>query len=232
MQGQPEAERRRQRRVPLKLPVRVQGRDADGAGWEEMSTCEDASLGGVALLVSHPVRPGQVLHLSVPLPQRFRQYDINDSSYRTYALVRHARPLASALRVGVLFLGRHPPRGAEALPSELFLMPGERAARRARPAPTLRLRLEAEHAPGGVAREEDVPVEHLGPRVAVVRTTRLPVARGTLLAVEEKDGEFRSRAEVTSIAIGADGQPRVSLRFLDEPVPDRLLPQDDAAPES
>jgi len=231
VQGQPEAERRRQRRVPLKLPVRVQGRDADGAGWEEMSTCEDASLGGVAMLVSHPVRPGQVLHLSVPLPQRFRQYDINDSSYRTYALVRHARPLASVLRVGVLFLGRHPPRGAEALPSELFLMPGEHAVRRARPAPTLRLRLSAEQAPGGVEREEDVTVERLGPRVAVVRTTRLPVSRGTLLVVEERDAEFRTRAEVTSIAIGADGQPRVSLRFLDEPVPDRLLPKDDPAPE-
>jgi hypothetical protein len=196
-----------------------------------MSTCGDASIGGVALLVAHPVRPGQVLHLSVPLPQRFRQYDINDSSYRTYGLVRHARPLASALRVGVLFLGRHPPRGAEALPSELFLMPGERAVRRARAALSLRLRLEAEHAPGGVAQQEDVAVEHLGPRVALVRTTHLPVARGTLLVVEEKDGEFRTRAEVSSIAIGADGQPRVSLRFLDAPVPDRLLPRDDRAPE-
>ena len=49
--------------------------------------------------------------------------------------------------------------------------------------------------------------------------------------VEERDGDFRTRAEVTSIAIGADGQPRVSLRFLDEPVPDRLLPKDDPAPE-
>jgi hypothetical protein len=227
--GQPEAERRRQRRVPLKVPVRVQGRDADGANWEEISTCEDASLGGVALLVSHPVRPGQVLHLSVPLPPRFRLYDVNDTSYRTYALVRHARPLASALRVGVLFLGRHPPGGAETLSADLFLMPGERVARQARPAATFRLRLSAEYAPGGVAREEDATVERLGPRVAVVRTTRLPVARGTLLVVEEKGGEFRSRAEVTSIAIGADGQPRVSLRFLDEPVPDRLLPKDDPA---
>jgi hypothetical protein len=226
---QPEAERRRQRRVPLKLPVRVQGRDADGADWEEMSTCEDASLGGVALLVSHAVRPGQVLHLSVPLPPRFRQYDVNDSSYRTYALVRHARPLASAQRVGVLFLGRHPPRGAAAPSSDLFQVPGERATRRARPALTLRLRLSAENAPGGVAREEDVTVESLAPRVAVVRSTRLPVARGTLLAVEEKGGLFRSRAEVTSIAIGADGQPRVSLRFLDDAVPDRLLPKDDPA---
>jgi hypothetical protein len=194
-----------------------------------MSTCEDASVGGVALLVSHPVRPGQVLYLSVPLPQRFRQYDINDSSYRTYALVRHARPVASTLRVGVLFLGRHPPRGAETLPTELFLLPGERTARQARP--RLRLRLEADNAPGGVAREEDVTVEHLGPRVALVRTTRLPVSRGTLLVVEERDGEFRSRAEVTSIAIGADGQPRVSLRFLDDPVPNRLLPKGDPTPE-
>jgi len=140
--------------------------------------------------------------------------------------------LPSALRVGVLFLGRHPPRGAESLPSELFLIPGERVVQRARPVPALRLRLEAEHAPGGVARQEDVRVEHLGPRVALVRTTRLPVARGTLLMAEEKDGEFRSRAEVTSIAIGADGQPRVSLRFLDAPVPDRLLPKNDPAPGS
>lgn len=230
MQGHPETERRRQRRVPLRLPVRIQGRDADGTAWEEMSTCEDASSGGVALLVAHPVRPGQILLLSVPLPRRFRQYDVNDSSYRTYALVRHARPSATALRVGALFLGRHPPRGTELLPAELFLMAGERPERRARPALRLRLRLEAEHAPGGVAQEEDVTVEHLGPRVALVRTTRLPVARGTLLVVEEKDGEYRTRAEVNSISIGADGQPRVSLRLLDEPVPDRLLPRDDTTP--
>ena len=231
MQGQPEAERRRQRRVPLKLPVRVQGRDANGADWEEMSTCEDASLGGVALLVSHPVHLGQVLQLSLPLPQRFRQYDINDSFYRTYALVRDTQPWPNALRVGVLFVGRHPPRRAGGLTPERLLMPGERAVPRARPALTLRVRLSAEHAPGGIAREEDVTVEHLGPRVALVRSTRLPVSRGTLLLVEERDGDFRSRAEVASIAIGADGKPRVSLRFLDAPVPDRLLPKDDPAPD-
>jgi hypothetical protein len=197
-----------------------------------MSTCEDASVGGVALLVAHPVRPGQVLHLSVPLPRRFRQYDVNDSSYRTYGLVRHTRASASALRVGVLFLGRHPPRGADSLPAGLFLMPGEHAARGASPAATLRLRLEAEHAPGGVAQEEDVTVEHLEPAAALVRTARLPVARGTIVMAEERGGSFRSQAEVGSITIGADGLPRVSLRFLDATVPDRLLPRGDAPPES
>jgi hypothetical protein len=219
--------------VPLKLPVRVQGRDASGVGWEEMSTCEDASVGGVALLVSHPVRPGQVLHLSVPLPRRFRQYDVNDSSYRTYALVRHAHASASASRVGVVFLGRHPPRGADSLPTGLYFMPGEHVETEGRPAPTLRLRLEAQHAPGGVAQEEDVTLERVEPPdVAVVPTARLPVARGTVLVVEDPNGEFRSRAEVSGIAIAADGLPRVRLRLLDRPLPDRLLPRVDAAPES
>ena len=65
-----------------------------------------------------------------------------------------------------------------------------------------------------------------------MRTTRLPVSRGDAPGWSRReDGDFRSRAEVTSIAIGTDGQPRVSLRFLDEPVPDRLLPRDDPAPE-
>ena len=49
------AERRKHRRVPMRLPVRVQGRDVDGTTWEEMSTCEDASAGGVGLRLDRPV---------------------------------------------------------------------------------------------------------------------------------------------------------------------------------
>src|SRR5512147_2904433 len=114
------AERRKQRRVPMKLPVRVQGRDTDGTAWEEMSTCEDASAGGVGLRLDRPVVLGQVLHLSLPLPQRFRQYDLTDPSYRVYTLVRNVRPApGGGVRIGVLFLGKHPPRGASALPGEL-----------------------------------------------------------------------------------------------------------------
>ena len=88
------AERRKQRRVPMKLPVRVQGRESDGTTWEEMSTCEDASAGGLGLKLNRPVVLGQVLHLSLPLPQRFRQYDLTDPSYRVYTLVRNVRPAA------------------------------------------------------------------------------------------------------------------------------------------
>jgi hypothetical protein len=87
----------------------------------------------------------------------------------------------------------------------------------------LRLHLEADQAPGGVAQDEKAVPEHLAPRLAVVRVTHLPVSRGAVLAVEEVGGDFRSRAAVSSIVVGADGQPRLSLRMLDAPVPDRLL---------
>ena len=104
------AERRKQRRVPMRLPVRVQGRDADGTTWEEMTTCEDASAGGVGLQVKRKVVLGQVLHLSLPLPPRFRQFDLTDPSYRVYGLVRNARPApGGGVRIGVLFLGKFPP---------------------------------------------------------------------------------------------------------------------------
>jgi hypothetical protein len=223
------AERRKHRRVPMKLPVRIQGRDPDGTTWEVMSSCHDASLGGVGFQIDRGVVLGQVLHLSLPLPQPFRQYDLTDPSYRVYALVRNVRPApGGALRIGVVFLGKHPPRGATTLPGELFLMPGDPAPvdRRRFPRHVVRLnlRLEAEYAPGGVPAAEHTVAEDMGQWGAQVKATTLPVVKGALLQVEEVGGDFRTRAEVRNITIGADGQPRLNLLFLDAAAPERLLP--------
>ena len=213
----------------MRLPVRVQGRDSDGTAWEEMSTCEDASAGGVGLKLNRTVVLGQVLHLSLPLPQRFRQYDLTDPSYRVYTLVRNVLPVpAGGHRIGVVFLGKLPPRGAHALPGELFLMPGdptpvERRKFERRYA-RLSLRLEAENAPGGVAVEERTVAEDLSQWGAQVRARTLPVVKGAVLQVEEIEGDFKTRAEVRNISIGQDGQPRLNLLFLDSPAPERMLP--------
>lgn len=213
----------------MRLPVRVQGRDADGTTWEEMSNCEDASPGGVGLKLARQVVLGQVLHLSLPLPQRFRQYDLTDPSYRVYTLVRNVRRSPDGgVRIGVVFLGRYPPRGAQSLPGELFLMPGDptpvERRKFARHVARLSLRLEAEHAPGGVAVEERTIAEDVSQWGAQVRATTLPVVKGAILRVEELGGDFRTRAEVRNISIGQDGQPRLNLLFLDSPAPERLLP--------
>jgi hypothetical protein len=133
--------------------------------------------------------------------------------------------MRSGGRVGIFFLGKFPPRGAEALPSELFLMPGDpRPTSTARHGFGVTLRLDAEHAPGGVAQEERSIAENVSPRRAEVTTTSLPVLKGATIMVEELGGDFRTRAEVSSISIAKDGSPRLSLLFLDEPVPERLLP--------
>jgi len=105
--------------MPMTLPVRVRGREASGTTWEEMTSCVDVCLGGVGMLLSHPVSTGQVLHLSVPLPTHFRQYDLVESSYQVYALVRNARPSAKGSRVGVALLGRHPPRESAEVPGNV-----------------------------------------------------------------------------------------------------------------
>jgi len=223
------SERRRERRIPLKLPVRVHGRDADGTTWEEMSNCEDASAGGAGFVLKRAVTLGQVLHLSLPLPSRFRQYDLIDASYRVYSLVRNVRPAPGGnVRIGVVFLGRHPPRGAQSLTGDLFLMPGDptpvERRKFARFGTRLNLRLEAEHAPGGVVVEERTFAENVSEWGALVKATTLPVVKGAILSVEEVDGDFKTRAEVRNISIGEDGQPRLSLLFLDGPAPERLLP--------
>ena len=228
-QGTGGAERRKQRRVPLRFPVRVQGREPDGTTWEEMSSCEDASAGGLGLGLKRAVVLGQVLHLSMPLPQRFRQHDYTDPSYRVYALVRNVRPApGGGNRVGLLFLGKNPPRGTESRPGELLLMPGDptpvERRKFQRMLARLSLRLEAEHAPGGVAMEETTIAEDVSLRGAQVKASTLPVVKGAILQVAEVSGDWKTRAEVRNISIGPDGHPRLHLLFLDANAPERLLP--------
>ena len=60
----PKAERRRETRLSLRLPVRVQGHDARNQPWEEMAAMENTSYGGAAMRLKRPVVRGQVLSLS------------------------------------------------------------------------------------------------------------------------------------------------------------------------
>jgi len=220
-------ERRRRNRLEITVPVRVRGREATGATWEEVASCLDASEGGVAIMLTHAVRTGQVLHLSVPLPSRFRLYDFSSSSYRIYGLVRNSRALEARSRVGVMFLGPTPPRGSDTLPADIFRLRGDREARR-EPATALLLRLEAEDAPGGAAQQENAVVEQLTATTAAVRVKYLPVGRGTVLTIETTDRDFMTRAEVTSISIEDMGHARLLLNVVDSPFPDHLLTEGSA----
>lgn len=225
-------ERRQQARLALTMPVRVSGFGPDGQPWTEMSTVKDASASGVAFGLKHPVTRGHVLHLSLPLPKRFRSYDLGEASYHVFALVRavNADPQCTA-RVGVMFLGKNPPRGFEREPSRVYLLPNDPA-----PAPAgkgrerrqharldvfVNIRLTRLQARSGPDQERTI-AENIGRGGARVLTT-MPVLEGDIVLLREVDGDFETRAEVRSQYIGPDNVPRLNLRFLDGPAPDRLV---------
>jgi hypothetical protein len=222
--------RRQDTRMMLSLPIRVQGFKPDGSAWEEMTTLEDVSASGAAFHVRHLVTKGHVFMVSMPLPKRFRRYDLNEPSYRTYALVRHAQSVPTGYKVGVMFLGKTAPRGFDKSPGDLFFLPhdppvetGPKERRQWQRVDTfVNLRVTRMIPQGSGPQEERTIAENISRGGARVLTS-MPVVKGELLMVEELDGNFRSRAEVRNIYIGPDSIPRLNLMFLDGEAPERLV---------
>ncbi len=117
--------RRKHERLELAIPVRVQGYQAGGTTWEEISTTIDVSLRGASFLLNHPLELGHVLRLTLALPKRLRHYDTTDSAYRVYTLVRFVERRSERSRIGVLFFGEYPPRGFHEHPDGRYLLPGD-----------------------------------------------------------------------------------------------------------
>ena len=105
--------------------MRVQGFLSGGGTWEEIASTDDISGQGASFTLSRAVELGQVLHLSLNLPKRLRQYDLTDVSYRVYTLVRGITRKGDRNRVGVMFFGKFPPRGFHERPSARFLLPSD-----------------------------------------------------------------------------------------------------------
>ena len=131
----PTKERRKEIRVGLAIPLRVQGFLADGGTWEEITNTVDVSQGGACFPLTHEAELGQVLLLSLPMPKRLRQYDLNDDDLpRLLARARGAPSGRAAARRGHVLRQVSAPR-----------LPG--AAGGAVPAP-LRLDRQRSRAPG------------------------------------------------------------------------------------
>lgn len=219
---------RKDERMALRIPVKVDGFDVNGP-WQEMTMSVDTSATGVAFTLRHPAHFGQVLLLSLPLPKRFRQYDLTDPSYRVYAVVRRVEPTRERSILGAMFLGKTPPRGFDKNPAGRYLLsqdqaPGTRAERRAHERRDLpyNLKLSRQDAGGPGPQTEYTVAENLGKGGARVLTS-LPVVKGEIVIIEEMAGPFRTRAEIRNIYIGADHIPRLNLKFLDDEAPDRLI---------
>jgi hypothetical protein len=223
-------DRRKGTRMALRVPVRVQGHDADGTPWSEMAITEDADSGGAAIMLRRVVRRGQVLLLTLPLPKRFRAYDPAAASYAVYAVIRNAHPSAEGqLRVGVMFLGRHPPKAHAQNPGGLYLLENDVVAGAAAGRPLYQGAERRAHARYDIAvqltitRPEPVAfgatldqaaTRNIGIGGALVPTA-LPLTRGDVVMVRDLQGILKTRAEVRGLFIGKDNMPLLNLKFLD-----------------
>jgi hypothetical protein len=203
-------------RMSLRLPVRAQGYDPDGSQWVEMTTSGDASAGGAAVDLQHPVRVGQVVLLQMPLPRRFRVFDPQPLSpaYRIYAVVRSRQPDG---RTGLRFLPNHEP-GRTPAPT----LVERRRAHRRDGAFLFVLRCIAEDGELDYRRGEATVADNLSPGGARIKTS-LSLAKGDVVWVAEAGGPFRTRGEVRNVSLSSDGFARVNVMFLDALAPDRLL---------
>ncbi len=190
-------ERRKNPRLGLAIPVRVQGFLASAETWEEMTTTGDVSSGGACFSLQHEVELGQVLLLSLALPRRLRQFDLADSSYRVYSLIRGVRRHLQPAQVGVMFFGKFPPRGFEERPSARYLLPTDSIASAPVPAGLREGRLPAEEAEpdGGVAVEVEDPEGPARRRAAVPPPPR-PSVRPPAFFPSDYPGERRAAPRV------------------------------------
>ena len=218
-------ERRREPRLNLALPVRVQGQYPDGKPWEEMTTTSDASLGGASVKLTRTVLRGQAVFIALPLPKRYRTFDLTSPTYRLYAVISSVKKNGD---VGLRFLGRNPPGGYTRNETGLFLAP---------PVDVTPAAIERRATPrrdgvfffvlkpnddSGVRREEATVADNIGPGGARMKTTQ-GFAHGEVVEVWEAGGMFRTRASVRNAYVGEDSVWRINLMFLDAPAPERLL---------
>jgi hypothetical protein len=220
-----ERDRRRQPRAILALPVSVHGQYPDGTAWEEDTTTSVASASGAAMHLGRAVRPGQALHISLPLPKRFRAFDHGAPVYRVYAVVCS---VGRGGEVGVSFLGKEAPAGYGQGDDGLYLTPpAEPSSPERRTAPRrdgmffFVLKPRSNH---GERQEEATMADNLGVGGARVMTTQF-FAKNEVVDVEEAGGPFRTRATVRNAYMGQDAVWRLNLMFLDAQTPERLLSQ-------
>jgi len=225
---------RKRGRLELHIPVRVRCRETDGDEWAELSHIIDVTQVGASFSLEHHIETGRILHLSLPLPWRLRQFDHSEELYRVYALVRWTKKAESGFTVGVAFIGKNPPASWLHDPSRTYGSTGkteepEEKRREGRIQAALMVTLELIAEDGSVISSESTVTENISKHGAACYST-LRATPGTLLRVTAAQTEFSTQAVVRRCRTGNDNIPRVHLEFIGEGWPLDIETEEDGNP--
>jgi hypothetical protein len=208
---------RKSGRLELHIPVRVRCKETDGTEWAELTHLIDVTQLGASFTLEHPIATGRILHLSLPLPWRLRQYDHSDELYRIYALVRWIRPSEDGRKaIGVAFVGKNPPASYLHDPSRIYASGRTKDSdkrREGRIQAALMVQLDLIGSDGEIVKSEVTVTENISRHGASCYTTLHPTP-GSVLRITSQQTSFSTTAIVRKIRKGKDNIPRVHLEFV------------------
>lgn len=235
---------RRQSRLNLPLPVRVEHKANQETSLNEVTHLIDVSAFGAGFNLQHPIKRGRLVFMTMPLSLQLRNYDFTEPQYRIWGLVRHCVPVrrktSESYAIGTAFIGKHPPQSyfedpsklyeiteqngegfwnlteAPAIPDESDLPLADR--RHTRHAIPLAVKLEVLDENGDAVMHETTVTENISLGGASVFTS-IDADIGAFLRLTCE----QYNASITSIIRGkrqgADGIPRLHLEFFDRYFP-------------
>src|SRR5437867_6757933 len=98
-------DRRRKKRVEVKIPIRVKGADIWENSFEEVTRSVNVTSDGACFLLKNNIKPGSILELSLPLPRHMQKSVAPNAVYKTVGFVSRVEftKTLQTLRVAVKF---------------------------------------------------------------------------------------------------------------------------------
>jgi PilZ domain len=100
----PAIERRRERRVPVRLPIVIRGTDRSGLSFEEHTSSENLCRGGTAFATRYPLDLGHQLEIQIPVVPTAASEETEFSTHGRIVHVKRGRDVHELI-VGVEFTG-------------------------------------------------------------------------------------------------------------------------------
>ncbi len=237
-----QADQRRINRIPLSLPIRVEGKINSQTSWNEITRLKDVSAFGVGFNLQRPVKRGRLVYLTIPLPRKLRCYDFSESQYKIWGIVRRcvtvdSKPSQEIYSHGVAFIGKHPPDSYFDDPSRIYeitsreeegfwqliiapTMPDEshlpkEDRRHSRFQIPVSLTLELLNDQRNVIASENTVTENISLSGASVFSS-LPIDKGSFVRVSSDQYNIKIIAIVRGKRVGVDNIPRLHLEFIDK----------------
>jgi hypothetical protein len=225
-------------RLPLHLPVRIQGRETPSFTWTEMTRLINVTPFGAGFTLIHPTEKGRLLYMTIPMPRQLRVFDHVEDQYRIWAIVRHMKTTfvdqATAFNVGVAFIGKRAPKSYEAEPWRRYeithtnfqatanasdlLTPFQDQRTDTRHNIAVDMRIEVLDVSGAVIESEETVTEEISTQGATLFTT-LPVPQGRFVRLTSEQYRITAHAAIRRCSTGTDGIPRLHVEFIDREWP-------------